>query len=145
MSKLPPEDQPDAIWIGPIGPIPVVDDDDPRFEEERVAWSVARAKAQALHSADELLAGLNDPDWRVRHESVDRLVARWKNDPRTVDAVLKAAATDPVWQVRAAAVMRVSDFEPDRVRQILLSALQDGHQEVRWSAKYVLGQLGLAP
>jgi hypothetical protein len=83
MEDQPPEDQPDEIWIGPIGPIPIIDEDDPRFEADRASWSVARRKAQALHSAEELLEGITDVDWRVRHESMPRLVARWKDDPRT--------------------------------------------------------------
>ena len=55
MNDLPPEDQPDVVWVGPVGPIPIHYQDDPRFEEERAAWSHARKKAQALHSAEELL------------------------------------------------------------------------------------------
>jgi hypothetical protein len=45
MQDLPPEDQPDEVWIGPVGPIPIIDEDDPRFEEERAAWSAANRKA----------------------------------------------------------------------------------------------------
>jgi hypothetical protein len=81
MRDLPPEDQPDEISVGPVGPIPIIHDDDPRFEEERAAWSAATKKAQALHSAEELLEGVRDPDWRVRHEAIPRLVTRWKDDP----------------------------------------------------------------
>jgi hypothetical protein len=42
--------------------MPIHYEDDPRFEEERAAWSDARKKAQALHSADELLGGVVDDD-----------------------------------------------------------------------------------
>jgi hypothetical protein len=110
MNKLPPDDQPDAIWIGAIGPIPIIEEDDPRFVEERAAWHEARVKAQALHSADELLSGIHDDDWRVRHESVPRLRARWQDDPRTLPELLRLAEHDPVWEVRDAAlgVARVS-------------------------------------
>ena len=111
MKALPPEDQPDEIWIGPLGPIPIIDEDDPRFEAERAAQSAANKKAQALHSADELLEGLRDPDWRVRLESVPRLAVRWKGDPRTLEAILHAAANDESWQVRGAAVMKLTEFE----------------------------------
>jgi hypothetical protein len=75
MNELPPEDQPDVVWVGPVGPIPIHYEDDPRFEEERAAWSHARRKAQALHSAEELLGGVVDDDWRVRCESIVRLAA----------------------------------------------------------------------
>jgi hypothetical protein len=79
-----PHDQPDAIDIGPVHGIPIIDPDDPRFQSERHAWSEARARAQAMHSADELLQGLRDDDWMVRFEVVDRLVARAHDDERTV-------------------------------------------------------------
>lgn len=95
MTSLPPEDQPDVVWIGSVGPIPIIEDDGPRFVEERAAWSKARAKAQALHSADELVSGVHDPDWRVRFESIDRLVARWPNDPRTLVALIQLAENVP--------------------------------------------------
>src|SRR4051794_37204593 len=32
VTTLPPEDQPDAIDIGPVRGIPIIDPDDPRFE-----------------------------------------------------------------------------------------------------------------
>jgi len=83
MNELPPEDKPDVVWVGPVGPVPIHYEDDPRFEDERVAWSKARKKAQALHSAEEGLKGVTDDDWRVRFESVDRLAARWHDDGRT--------------------------------------------------------------
>jgi HEAT repeat protein len=140
-----PEDEPDVIYVGPVGPIPIIDDDDPRFEQERAAWSAATTKAQSLLSTEELLSGLRDPDWRVRHDCIDRIVARWKDDPRTVDAVLKAAAEDPAWQVRDNAMMRLREFDRERVRPVLLSGLRDTSEDVRWSAQYVLEQLGLVP
>lgn len=143
--ELPPEDKPDVIHVGPVGPIPIIDEDDPRFEEERAAWSAATAKAQALHTAAELRSGMGDSNWRVRHECIDRLLARHKDDPRTEDALLTAAAEDPAWQVRDAAMMRLGEFDPERVRPVLLSGLEDLHEDVRWSAQHVLEQLGLAP
>jgi hypothetical protein len=63
MNELPHEDQPDVVWVGPVGPIPIHYEDDPRFEEEPAALSHARKKAQALHSAEELLEGVVDDDW----------------------------------------------------------------------------------
>ena len=112
MNDLPPEDLPDEITIGPVGPIPIIDDDDPRFEAERSAWSSARTRAQALHSVEELLDGLADDDWRVRFESISRLIARWRNDARTPLAVGRIAEHDPVWQVRARAMTRLYEFDP---------------------------------
>jgi HEAT repeat protein len=142
MADLPPEDRPDDISIGPIGSIPIIDEDDPRFEAERAAWSAANKKAQALHSADELLQGVGDADWRVRHESVQRLVARWSDDPRTLDAIMSLATGDEAWQVRGTAVMKLLEFDPTHVEATARRALEDEHQDVRWSAQYVLWQSG---
>ena len=88
MGKLPPEDQPDAIHIGPVGPIPIFHEDDPRLADDRAAWSAARKKAQAMHSADDLLDGLTHADWRVRHQVIDRLIARARDDARTLPVLL---------------------------------------------------------
>ena len=120
MPELPPEDGPDEIWVGPVGPIPVHYDGDPRRIDDQAAWSKAAGRAQAMHSADELLQGLVDPDWRVRHEVVDRLIARAREDHRTLPALLKALAEDPAWQVRDAVAIRMSDFDPDAVMPSLL-------------------------
>ncbi len=143
MNERPPEDQPDVIYVGPVGPIPVFHDDDPRLEEDRTAWSMARAVAQALHSVDDLLIGLTDQDWRVRHEVVDRLIARGGSDPRTVPALVIAVERDDSWQVRDAVVMRLHEFDPATVRPVLLRALEDDHEEVRQSARHSLAQLGM--
>lgn len=143
--EIPPEDQPDVVYIGPVGPIPIGYEDDPRSEDERAAWSAATKKAQALHTADELLSGMQDPDWRVRFECIDRLIARWKDDPRTADAVSTAATEDSSLEVRAAAMMRMGVFDPTQVRPILRSGLRDPEEEVRWAAQFVLNQLGLSP
>lgn len=138
--ELPPEDGPDEIWVGPVGPIPVHYDDDPRLVDDQVAWSEAAARAQGMLSADELLRGLVDPDWRVRHAVVDRLIARAR-DHRTLPALLKALADDPAWQVRDAVAIRLSDFEPDAVMPSLLAARGDTHLEVHWSVEFAIDQL----
>ena len=140
MAELPPEDQPDTISIGPVEGIPIIDDDDPRFEDDRTAWSAARKRAQAMHSPDELIAGMSDPDWRVRHEVVDRLAARGKDDPRTVPALLRAVEQDSAWEVRDAAVMAVGWFDDERVADVLMAATSDPHPQVRWSAEFKLSQ-----
>src|SRR5919106_1191400 len=137
MADLPPEDRPGEIWIGPIGPIPIIDENDPRFEEERAAWSAANRKAQALHSADELLEGVKDEDWRGGPESLDRLVARWREDVRPLDALIELASADPAWQVRSSAMMRLDEFDPERVEPILQRGLADPHEDVRWSARVI--------
>lgn len=144
MNEPPAEDQPDVVWVGPVGPIPIHYEDDPRLEEERVAWSHARKKAQALHSAEELLEGVVDDDWRVRFESIDRLAARWHDDPRTLPPLVELAEHDSVWQVRSRATMRLVDFDPDAVVPVAKRGLSDPSDDVRWSANFVLFQFGLS-
>jgi HEAT repeat protein len=79
----------------------------------------------------------------VRHESVDRLVARWSKDARTVDALIELASADPAWQVRSRAMMRLDEFDLERVEPTLQGGLDDRHEDVRWSARFILFQLGL--
>jgi hypothetical protein len=99
-----------TIDIGPAHGIPIIDDDDPRFEDEHNAWSSARARAQAMQSPDELLEGLRSETWMVRFEVVDRLTARAGNDPRTLPALLAVAVKDPEPAVRSAVVMGLRGF-----------------------------------
>lgn len=83
--KLPPEDRPDTICIGPIRNMPIVADDDPRLTEARSAWSAATRTAQALHSTDELLWGLRHHDWRARATALQRCTVRsqhWRSPAR---------------------------------------------------------------
>ncbi|WP_157181520.1 HEAT repeat domain-containing protein [Actinopolymorpha alba] len=141
MRELPPEDQPDQLKIGPIV-IPIIDEDDPRFVDEREAWSNARRIAQALHSWNELSHGTQDADWRVRHECIDRLAARWPDDPGTLPTILALATGDARSEVRDKAVLRLTDFPGEVVRAALESAAGDPDPDVRWSANYVLDQHG---
>jgi HEAT repeat protein len=143
--RLPPEDRPDLVDVGPIKGIPILHEDDPRFVQERAAWSAATRRAQALHSADDLIGGMSDRDWRVRHESVDRLIARARDDVRTLPTLLQAATTDEAWQVRDAVVLRLHEFDPDAVLPALRLAEQDPARAVQWSARYSIFQLGLGP
>ena len=140
--RLEPGDQ---IWIGPVGPIPIRDETDPEFIAEQAAWHEPRARAQAMVTVDEHLAGLADPDWRCRYEVIDRLVARGKNDPRTLPALLSALRADSAWQVRDCITMRLHEFPQADVEAVLREAQKDAHPEVRWSARYSLTQLGLDP
>jgi hypothetical protein len=72
-------DKPDEIWIGPIGPIPIVGEDDP----QRLAANAASRIAQVAIECDDLIALLRDhPDPLVRMEAVPRLKARFPSDAR---------------------------------------------------------------
>jgi hypothetical protein len=141
VTDLPQDDQPDTIDVGPVLGIPVHYEDAPRLAEERAAWSSARAKAQAKHAPDELLVGLDDPDWRVRHEVIDRLAVRAESDPRTPHGLIRVLATDPSWEVRSKAAMAIQRFPgPDAVTA-LRAACQDPHEDVRESAEFSLNQI----
>jgi HEAT repeat protein len=142
VSGLPPDDQPDEVYMGPVGPIPVHYDDDLRLADERAAWSNAAKIAQSLITADELIGGMRHSNWRVRHDVVDRLVARAGDDDRAIPTLIAAIDSDPAWEVRDAAVMALRWPDDDRVRAVLERALDDGHPEVRWSASYKLSQFG---
>lgn len=143
MAKTP--ESGDEIWIGPVGPIRVWDENDPEFIAERAAWHEPRARAYAMVTVEDHLAGLADPDWRCRHEVIDRLVARGKSDPRTLPALLNALKSDQAWQVRDCIAMKLYEFPVDRVELALREAERDPHPEVRWSARFSLTQLGLEP
>ena len=74
---------------------------------------------------------------------MDRLVARAKDDPRTLPTLLETAPSDEVWRVRDAVVVRLVNFDASDVLDALRRAASDPHPEVRDSARYALGQLGL--
>lgn len=137
-----PEDQPDEIWIGRVGPIPVFHDDDPRLEDENARWVVARSIAQALETADELLDGLHSAEWRVRHDVVDRLIARAADDERTVPELVVALRSDPNEKVREQVAMAFHAVNDSRVVEALGIALGDPSEEVRAAARFSLDQLG---
>ena len=142
MAPLSPEDQPDVLRIGPIV-VPIIEDDDPRYLDEQVAWSSAKRVAQAWYSWDELEGGTQHPDWRVRCEATDRLAARWPDHPGTVSRLLALATADAQPEVRDTAVMRLVDFPTHAVRPTLEVTAHDSDPDVRWSANYVLHQHGL--
>ncbi len=142
MSQLPPDDQPDEVWVGSVGPIPVHYEDDPRLVSERARWHDANVRSQALLTADELLEGLEDEEWRVRVGVVDRLVARAHNDERTVSSLIEHLLTDAAWQVRDAVAMALKAFPgEERVLKALRTATADENDEVRWSVGFALAQL----
>jgi len=142
MTDLPPDDQPDEIWIGPIGPIPVHYADDPRLEAERAEWQRAAGIADALTTPDELLVGLTDDNWRVRLWVIDRVVARAGKDPQVISALIERLRIDPVWQVRDRAAVALVELPCDqRIIDALIAAGSDESEDVRESAAYALEQV----
>jgi len=142
VTEQPPDDQPDEIWIGPVGPIPVHYVDDPRLERDRAAWRNAAAVADGLVTADELLSGLGNGDWRVRLWVIDRIVARASSDERVVPELIEHLKEDPAWQVRDRIAGALAEFPAEqRVIEALVIAEADEHDEVRQSSAYALEQI----
>jgi HEAT repeat protein len=145
-SHRPPEDRADAIYLGPVGPIPIFQDDDFRLEKDHARAKLNAAIADAMHSAEELLEGVREhPDEDVRCRAVPRLVARWRTDPRTDPALLEGLAEEASSYVRDDIAIALGSFDEPRVVTALRAALNDENQDVGWSAEHSLAQLGIHP
>jgi hypothetical protein len=143
VNDLPNEDQPDEIWIGRVGPIPVHYGDDPRLESERQAWKEVSGTVDGLTTPDELLEAFGSQNWRVRVWVLDRLVAIANHDERLVPAMVEHLTADPVWQVRDRVATILARFPSDRrIKSALRKALSDPSSDVRESATYALAQAG---
>ncbi len=140
-SRQPPENQPDAIWVGPVGPIPVFHSDDFRLEADRRAGEAAAAVADALHTPDELLAGLRH---QSRGSMAGRTSTRCPGAQRCQDrpGTPQSLGGNPSWKVRDQVDMSLTGFVEPRVVKALRLALNDENEEVRWAAEYALAQLG---
>jgi HEAT repeat protein len=128
----------DDLVVGPIGPIPIVSQDDPR----RVAARAASRVAQAAVDCDDLIAlALNHPDALVRMEAVPRLKARFPDDRGAQEALMRAVRDDDD-AVRCAAVSAVADLALPLAGDLLATALNDSEPDVRFFAAIGLQQLG---
>jgi len=126
------------LFVGPIGPIPIVSDDDQR----RVAARAASRVAQAAVDCDDLIAlVLNHPDAMVRMEAVPRLKARFPKDTGA-HAALTHAVSDSDEAVRCAALSAVADLALPRAGDLLATALNDTEPDVRYFAAIGLQHLG---
>jgi HEAT repeat protein len=144
-AQLPPDDQPGVLWIGLVGPIPVFPNDDFRLDADKAARAAAAATADAMRSADELLAGLRHQDEDVRWRVVDRLVARARDDARTGPASISALRDDASWKVRDKVAITMSSFREAEFCAALVQALSDQNKDVRWAASFALRQPGAEP
>ena len=109
MTSLAPEDQPDVIYIGPVGPIPVHYEDDPRFEEERQAWqrlirvlghelnnSLAPIKSVAENLGSMLGRKERAPDWQEdMRAGLNVIAARTDGLARFMSAYARLAKLPP--------------------------------------------------
>jgi len=98
LSCLWKENRPAVEWtpLLPRRPIPVFHDDDFRLAEERERGRIAAAAADAMHSAEELLEGMQHDDSEVRYRVVPRLVARWRDDQPDRADVAQCAGRRPI-------------------------------------------------
>lgn len=137
-----PQDEADSIKFNGVPAVPLFEEDDFRFVQSRQIGASTTRLVDAMHSADELLAGVSDANADVRRKAVPRLVARWYSDQRVEPTLIQLAVEDSDPLVRDAATMAFLDFAPS---EAILSALgiaqQDSDEDVRWSANYVLGQI----
>src|SRR4051812_39787915 len=74
--------RPEEIWIGPMGPIEITGEDDPRRRAANRASKIVQA-ASSLQDLIDLVE--NSPDPRVRAQAIPRLSARF----RGVETALK--------------------------------------------------------
>ena len=142
--------------LGPIKGIPVVDVDDLDLLAPTDAYVQACAVAQAMHSADELVAGMGHGDWMVRWQVIDRLLARAPDDERTIPVLVDHLRHDESPDVRGAIAMALRWLSPARrggehhphhdvIVAALLAAECDPDSGVRWDVQNSLWEFGLRP
>ncbi len=120
----------ESIQIGPIGPVPVVSQDDPR----RVAANAAARIAQAAVERDDLVdLVLHHGDPITRMEAVPRLKARFPQDPAAQQALLDAIR-DSDEGVRCSAISAVTSLRLPQAADLLFAALRDPEPDVRFFA-----------
>ena len=132
------DDKPNDIWIGPIGPIKVVRDDN----AQRLPANAASRIAQTAVECDDLVALVCDhSDPLVRMEAVPRLKARFPSDSRAQTALVNAVI-DVDESVRCVAISAIADLALPIAGDLLAAALQDPKPDVRFFAAIGLEQLG---
>jgi HEAT repeat protein len=124
------DDDDDFVWIGPIGPIPIMKDDDPRRAALRESDRIAQA---AVDCEDLVELVLHHPDPIVRMEAVPRLKARFPSDASAHKALVIAAG-DVDEAVRCAAISAVTDLALPGAGDLFVVALSDPKPDVRFFA-----------
>ena len=124
------KDDVESIWIGPIGPIPILADDDPKLVAGRESVRIAQA---AIECVDLIELVLRHPDPTVRMEAVPRLKARFPNDTSSQHALI-LALKDQDEGVRCEAISALADLAMPGVGDLLAAALSDPEPDVRFFA-----------
>jgi hypothetical protein len=123
-------DEAKAHSIGPIGPIPVVPEDDPGLKARREAYRLAQS---AIECVDLIELVLHHPNPVVRMEAVARLNARYPKEPAAHDALIHAVG-DADEGVRCEAISAVADLALPGAGDLLAAALSDPEPDVRFFA-----------
>ena len=124
------KDDVESIWIGPIGPLPVLADDDPKLMARRESLRIAQA---AIECVDLIELVLRHPDPIVRMEAVPRLKARFPNDASSQQALIRALK-DQDEGVRCEAISAVAALAMPGAGDLLADALSDPEPVVRFFA-----------
>jgi HEAT repeat protein len=124
------KDEDPSLWVGPIGPIPILADDDPRLVARHRASRIADS---AVECPDLIELILRHPDPVVRMEAVPRLKARFPKDGAANDTLIRALR-DEDEAVRCAAISAVADLALPGAGDLLVGALSDREPDVRFFA-----------
>ena len=124
------KDDRESTWIGPIGPIPILADDDPKLVARRESARIAQA---AIECVDLIELVLRHPDPIVRMEAVPRLKARFPSDTSSQHALIRALK-DQDEGVRCEAISAVADLAVPGAGDRLAAALSDPVPDVRFFA-----------
>lgn len=140
-------DEPDVMWVGPIGPIAVFHDDDPRLQQRFASKRAAEARAKAIPDLDSLFEALSDTDAYLRQFCAHEISRRGRDDGRYVPRLLQLLRDDPDGGVRIKAAFALCNVDPgaQAIEALRHSAASDDNEGVRWSARFALFQLGEGP
>ena len=129
-------DETEHIWIGGVGPI-AVREPSPAETHQR---ELNAAAADAMHTSEELQAGMYHELADVRRRVVARLIARGADDPATIPTLLDVLQHDPSPAVRGTVAFSLVHFPDDArvVAALETSASSDVESEVRADARYGL-------
>lgn len=143
-----PDEQPPAgeMWIGPIGPIRILANDDPRIIARQLAEGRAAAVLTDLTTVEELVAALSHEDLYVRRGAVNRLIKEGLADAEAAAALLVTLRQDPDVIVRMDAANFFSRVDGLSGRQLEeLRGAADEDEDVRDSVALALFQQGHGP
>lgn len=129
-------DETEHIWIEQVGAIAVREPSEAEIHQRELN----AAAADAMHTPEELQAGMYHELSDVRQRVVARLIARGADDPSTIPTLLDVLQHDPSPAVRGRVAFSLVRFPDDArvVAALETSARTDVDSEVREDARYGL-------